>query len=94
MNVIKYFPVRSVVWAIVGFMAALFIFAILYVSLGWPALAIINQFQQQFNLGDNANNVLEFLKYTFLLSGIIVVIGLIMWLYINTRKPEWITHGV
>ena len=94
MNVIKYFPVRNIVWAIVVFMAGLFMFAILYVSLGWPALSIIQSFQSQFDLGDTANNVLEFFKYTFLLSGIIVVIGLIMWLYINTRKREVLTYGV
>ena len=86
------FPIRSAIYAVIVFMISLFIFAILYISLGWPALQIITTFQELFNLGDMANNTLEIFKYTFLLAGIIVVFGLIMWLYINCRKREVITY--
>ena len=91
MRLIK-LPVRSAIYAVIVFMISLFIFAILYVSLGWPALQIVTTFQQLFDLGDMANNTLEIFKYTFLLAGIIVVVGLIMWLYVNTRKREWVTY--
>ncbi|RLG99160.1 hypothetical protein DRO19_03070 [Candidatus Bathyarchaeota archaeon] len=86
------FPIRSAIYAVIVFMMSLFIFAILYISLGWPALQIITTFQELFNLGDLANNTLEIFKYTFLLSGLIVVFGLIMWLYINCRKREVVTY--
>ena len=94
MSLAKYFPVRSAIYAVVVFMISLFVFAILYISLGWPALQIITTFQELFDLGDMANNTLEIFKFTFLLAGLIVLIGLIMWLYVNTRKREVVTYEV
>ena len=92
MRSIEYFPVRSIIWVWGTFLLALFVFALMYFTLGWPALYILETIQGSYDFNDVANNVLELFKLTFAWSGVIFLFGMLIWAITNSKKRDVVTY--
>ena len=86
------FPKRNVVYAIAVFILSIFVFAFLYLAVGMPIYSMIDTILATVSLDDNAQTVVSFIKYVFLLLGIIFIIGMIAWFYTYVRKRREVTY--
>jgi len=89
---IKYFPVRSVLYSIGVFFVSLFIIALYYITITPALMQIIEALQANFSSNPYLNTLFEAFKYTTMLSGLIALLAVIGWLYINSRKREAVTY--
>ena len=55
-------------------------------------MQIIEALQANFNSNPYLNTLFEAFKYTTMLSGLIALLAVIGWLYINSRKREVVTY--
>ena len=89
---LKYFPVRSVLYSIGVFFVSLFIIALYYITVTPAIMQVIEALQASFGSNPYVNTLFEAFKYTVMLSGLIALVAVIGWLYINSRKREVITY--
>jgi len=92
MNV-KYFPVRTVLYSIGVFFVSLFIIALYYITVTPVIMQVIEALQANFSSNQYLYTLFEAFKYTVMLSGLIALVAVIGWLYINSRKREVVTYG-
>ena len=92
MNIPILFPKRNVVYAVAVFVLTIFIFAFLYLAVGMPIYSLIDTILASVTLDDNAQMVVTFIKYVFLLLGIIFIVGMIAWFYTYVRKKREVTY--
>ena len=86
------FPKRNVVYAVTVFILTIFFFAFLYLAVGMPIYSMIDTILAAVSLDDNALTAVAFIKYVFLLLGIIFIVGMIAWFYIYVRKRREVTY--
>jgi len=89
---LKYFPVRSVLYSIGVFFVSLFVIALYYITITPAIMQVIEALQASFGSNPYLNTLFEAFKYTVMLSGLIALVAVIGWLYINSRKREVITY--
>ena len=89
---LKYFPVRSVLYSIGVFFVSLFIIALYYITVTPAIMQVIEALQASFGSNPYLNTLFEAFKYTVMLSGLIALVAVIGWLYINSRKRQVITY--
>jgi len=89
---LKYFPVRSVLYSIGVFFVSLFVIALYYITITPAIMQVIEALQASFGSNPYLNTLFETFKYTVMLSGLIALVAVIGWLYINSRKREVITY--
>ena len=89
---LKYFPVRSVLYSVGVFFVSLFVIALYYITITPPIMQVIEALQASYGSNPYLNTLFETFKYTVMLSGIIALIAVVGWLYINSRKREVITY--
>ena len=89
---LKYFPVRSVLYSIGVFFVSLFVIALYYITITPVIMQVIEALQASFGSNPYLNTLFEAFKYTVMLSGLIALVAVIGWLYINSRKREVITY--
>ena len=89
---LKYFPVRSVLYSIGVFFVSLFVIAIYYITSTPAIMQVIEALQASFGSNPYLNTLFEAFKYTVMLSGLIALVAVIGWLYINSRKREVVTY--
>ena len=92
MNIPILFPKRNVVYAIAVFVLSIFVFAFLYLAVGMPIYSLIDTILATLTLDDNAQMVITFIQYVFLLLGIIFIVGMIAWFYTYVRKRREVTY--
>ena len=86
------FPKRNVVYAVAVFVLSIFVFAFLYLAVGMPIYSLIDTIIASVTLDDNAQMVISFIKYVFILLGIIFIIGMIAWFWTYVRKRREVTY--
>ena len=89
---LKYFPVRSVLYSIGVFFVSLFVIALYYITITPAIMQVIEALQASFGSNPYLNTLFEAFKYTVMLSGLIALVAVIGWLYINSRKREVVTY--
>jgi len=92
MSIQIFFPKRNVVYAIAVFVLSIFVFAFLYLAVGMPIYSLIDTILATVTLDDNAQMVVTFIQYVFLLLGIIFIVGMIAWFYTYVRKRREVTY--
>jgi len=92
MNFPIVFPKRNVVYAVAVFILTIFVFAFLYLAVGMPIYSLIDTILASVTLDNNAQTVVSFIKYVFLLLGIIFIVGMIAWFYTYVRKRREVTY--
>jgi len=92
MNLPTFFPKRNVTYAVAVFVLTIFVFAFLYLAVGMPIYSMIDTILATISLDDNAQMVVTFIKYVFLLLGIIFIVGMIAWFYTYVRKRREVTY--
>ena len=92
MSIPTLFPKRNVVYAIAVFILSIFFFAFLYLAVGMPIYSMIDTILATITLDENAQMVVSFIKYVFLLLGIIFIVGMIAWFYTYVRKRRGVTY--
>jgi len=86
------FPKRNVTYAVAVFVLTIFVFAFLYLAVGMPIYSMIDTILATVTLDDNAQMVVIFIKYVFLLLGIIFIVGMIAWFYTYVKKRREVTY--
>jgi len=92
MNIPILFPKRNVVYAVAVFVLSIFVFSFLYLAVGMPIYSLIDTILASVTLDNNAQTVVTFIKYVFLLLGIIFIIGMIAWFWTHVRKVRRVTY--
>jgi len=92
MNIPIVFPKRNVVHAVAVFVLSIFVFAFLYLAVGMPIYSLIDTIMASVTIDNNAQTVVSFIKYVFLLLGIIFIVGMIAWFYTYVRKRREVTY--
>ena len=92
MSITILFPKRNVVYAVAVFVFTIFFFAFLYLAVGMPIYSMIDTILASASLDSNAQMAVTFIKYSFLLLGIVFIVGMIAWFYIYVRKKREVTY--
>jgi len=89
---VEYFPVRSVLYSIGVFFVSLFFIALYYLTVTPAIMQVIEALQASYSSNPYLNTLFEAFKFTVMLSGLIALVAVIGWLYINSRKREVVTY--
>jgi hypothetical protein len=78
------------VWA-VGFLA-IAVYSIIWFSLGWPALQVMDTMEAMYPNNEFLGSTVAFIRLIFQWHPILMILGLIAWMYVSSQKREDITY--
>lgn len=83
---------RGIIWVWSVCFLTITVNSLAWLVLGWPTYLALDAIEQSYTFPSVATNTITLIRYVVALEPVLVILGMLLWAYVNSGKHETPTY--